>query len=278
MTERDPRSALADAFQDSDERADDEQLQPLKNATILMVDDDPLAIDAIEAFLAEAGYERFVGITDSRSAVAALEERNPDALLLDLNMPEVTGFDVLERMRADRTLRHVPTIVLTSSNDAETKLRCLELGATDILAKPVDPSELVLRLRNTLAAKSYADRLTYYDALTGLPNRKRFLMRLGAEIERSPDPSRVSAVLSFDLDRFYQINDSLDWWPETVCSRTSGAVSSNACERATWSGAWTRSRSGQTSRAWVETSSRSCCPKPPTWKLRKGWRGVCSRP
>ncbi len=72
MTERDPRSVLADASQEADERADDEQLQTLKNATILMVDDDPLAIGAIEVFLAEAGYERFVWITDSRSVVSAL--------------------------------------------------------------------------------------------------------------------------------------------------------------------------------------------------------------
>ena len=199
MAERDPRPVLADALQETDARSVDEQLQPLKNATILMVDDDPLAIEAIEVFLAEAGYEKFVGITDSRNAIATLEERNPDALLLDLNMPEVTGFDVLERMRADRTLRHTPTIVLTSSNDAETKLRCLELGATDFLAKPVDPSELILRLRNTVAAKSYQDRLTYYDALTGLPNRKCFLQRLGVVIGCTPDPSRISAVLHLDL-------------------------------------------------------------------------------
>ena len=75
-------------------------------------------------------------------------------------------------------MRHVPVIVLTSSTDAETKLKALELGATDFLAKPTDPSELALRLRNTLSAKAYRDRLANYDSVTALPNRRLLVDRL----------------------------------------------------------------------------------------------------
>ena len=68
-------------------------------------------------------------------------------------MPDVSGFEILAAMREDEALKYVPVIMLTSAVDAETKLEALELGATDFLGKPVDPSELALRLRNTLRAK-----------------------------------------------------------------------------------------------------------------------------
>ena len=61
----------------------------------------------------------------------------------------------LEQLEAENLLKDVPTIILTASSDPETKARALELGATEFITKPVDPSELVLRLRNTLAARAY---------------------------------------------------------------------------------------------------------------------------
>jgi diguanylate cyclase (GGDEF)-like protein len=85
----------------------------------------------------------------------------------------------------------------------------LKLGATDFLAKPVDSSELVLRLRNTLAAKAYQDQLAYCDGLTGLPNRERFLDRLDWTIRFSKRYGTNGAVLQIGLDRFKQINEAL---------------------------------------------------------------------
>ena len=97
--------------------------------------------------------------TDASGAVAMLLRELPDVLLLDLNMPRVNGFEVLAAMRNDPVLKHIPTVVLTSADDAATKLRALDLGASDFLRKPVDPSELALRLRNTLAAKAHREAL-----------------------------------------------------------------------------------------------------------------------
>jgi adenylate cyclase len=74
-------------------------------------------------------------------------------------MPDVDGFEILRQMRADLRLSRIPVVMLTSYKDSKNKLRALELGATDFLTKPVDPSELVLRLRNNLAVKAYQDRL-----------------------------------------------------------------------------------------------------------------------
>ena len=125
------------------------------DALVMMVDDDPLLIELTQAFLKDAGYRRLLSTADAAGAVAMLLRELPDVLLLDLNMPQVSGFDVLAAMRADPVLRHIPVIVLTSADDAQTKLKALDLGASDFLRKPVDPSERALRLRNTLAAKAH---------------------------------------------------------------------------------------------------------------------------
>ncbi len=178
-------------------------------STILMVDDEPTTIEVIEAILESDGCESFLGITDSTKALAAIAREQPDLLLLDLLMPEVGGMEILGAMRADASLEHVPVIILTSSSDAETKLRALELGATDFLAKPVDPSELVLRVRNTLAAKAYQDRLANFDALTGLPNRRLFIERLDRALRQARRDTQQCGVLVINLDRFKQINDTL---------------------------------------------------------------------
>ncbi|MGH8614580.1 MAG: diguanylate cyclase domain-containing protein, partial [Gammaproteobacteria bacterium] len=178
------------------------------NGTIMLIDDEPLMLEVVQTFLEEAGYTHFVTTDDPRQAIELLVSRRPDVVLLDLMMPEVSGFDILSRMRADTEMKYTPVIVLTSASDAATKLKALELGATDFLSKPVDPSELVLRLRNTLAFKAYQDRLANYDDLTGLPNRRMFLARLDRAIRRAKRHRRICALLHIDLDRFRQINDS----------------------------------------------------------------------
>jgi len=186
----------------------EEQGESLKGSTIMMVDDEPTTLDVLEMFLQGEGYEHFVTTSDSTRALELLRAEKPDVLLLDLMMPEVSGLDILRQVRSDRELRRIPVLILTSSSEAQTKLQALELGATDFLAKPVDPSELALRLRNTLAAKAYQDHLTYYDGLTGLPNRRLFVERMDRALRRV-EPGDECAILRISLDRFKPINEAL---------------------------------------------------------------------
>jgi len=175
---------------------------------VMMVDDEPLNLEVLQSFLEEAGYKEFVALADPTQAFATLADRRPDVLLLDLMMPQMSGFEILERMRADDGLRHIPVIVLTASTDAETKLKALELGATDFLAKPTDPSELALRLRNTLSAKAYRDRLANYDLATGLPNRRLFMERLERTLRDTARAGAAGAVLLVNIDRFDQLSEA----------------------------------------------------------------------
>lgn len=181
----------------------------LKQACIMMVDDEPIMLDIIEALLEEEGYHHFVAMDQSTQALTTLQQQQPDILLLDLIMPEIDGFEILQRLRETPNFKHLPVIILTSSNDTSSKLKALELGATDFLSKPVDASELALRIRNTLAAKAYQDQLAYYDGLTGLPNRTLFLDRLEWALQKAQRTQQPLAVLEISLDRFSQIKDTL---------------------------------------------------------------------
>ncbi len=180
-----------------------------RDDVIMMVDDEPLMLGVLEVYLQEQGYRHFVAVNDSTQAVETILRERPDCVFLDLNMPEVDGFEILERIRATPEIQHLAAIVLTSDTDPETKLKALELGATDFLEKPIDSSELVLRLRNTLRAKAYQDQLTYYDGLTRLPNRTLFLERLDACVSHAKQRHTDLALVMVSIDRFQAVNDSL---------------------------------------------------------------------
>ena len=197
-------AAVVDIFEQGDSR-----YAQLKNAIIMMVDDEPIMLEILQVLLEDAGYKHVIPVDRSIHALDRIIQTDPDILLLDLDMPEVDGYEVLQAVRAHEQFSFLPVIILTASGDPKSRLRALELGATDFLSKPVDQSELVLRVRNTLSAKAYQDQLTYYDSLTGLPNRKLFIDRLGWGIELANRENRPMALLDIGLDRFRQINETL---------------------------------------------------------------------
>ena len=178
-------------------------------ALVMMVDDEALLTDVIQSHLEDAGYSRFVSCNDPVNALSLIASHRPDILLLDLMMPRVSGFDILDAVRADPELQYIPIIVLTAASDPATKLRALEIGATEFLAKPVDASELVLRVRNTLAFKQYQDRLAYEDAVTGLPNRSRFVRRVDETLPALLARKANMALLHITCGQFRTTRDTL---------------------------------------------------------------------
>jgi len=120
---------------------------------ILVIDDDRMTVSLLEQLLQRHGYSRVLGITDSRVAVETCQTFDPDLILLDLIMPELDGFAVLESLRSDVSERFLPIIVLTADITEEAKARALESGATDFLVKPVSQIEALLRIRNLLEAR-----------------------------------------------------------------------------------------------------------------------------
>jgi adenylate cyclase len=179
------------------------------NALVAMVDDDPLVIELTQAFLEDAGYRRFVSTSDSTAAVFMLLRERPDVVLLDINMPQVTGLDVLACMQSDPVLMDIPAIVLTSAEDVETKLRALDLGASDFLRKPVDPSELALRLRNTLAAKAHHEALHNAFLRYISPSLIDRIMDEGTPFGSPARRGEVVALFA-DLRGFTRMSESVD--------------------------------------------------------------------
>ena len=122
----------------------------LHQMKILVVDDDRMTVSLLEQLLHKHGYTRVKGITDSRLAVETCLTFDPDLLLLDLIMPEVDGFAVLEALGGDASEAFLPIVVLTADTSEQSKARALEAGATDFLVKPVSQTEALLRIRNLL--------------------------------------------------------------------------------------------------------------------------------
>jgi diguanylate cyclase (GGDEF)-like protein len=181
----------------------------LSQALIMMVDDEMLNIEMTQAFLAEAGYRHFVHTDQPEQAVPMMRRSPPGVLLLDLSMPRVSGMDILAAMRDDAQLRYVPVIVLTSSTDPQVKLKALALGAMDFLSKPVDPSELGLRIRNTLAASAYREYLSQHDALTGLPNKQCYREQVAEVLAAAQAAGNDGALVHVGVDALGRINDAL---------------------------------------------------------------------
>jgi putative two-component system response regulator len=144
-----------------------------QNARVMIVDDEPINVTVVRKFLQRSGYRHFDEITDATQAVAHIYANPPDVLLLDLMMPLVSGLDILEAIRADPALDRLPVLILTASCDTETKVEALNLGATDFLSKPVDPTELIPRVRNALLVKGREDAL------------EELVAKRTAELERS---------------------------------------------------------------------------------------------
>lgn len=122
----------------------------LHRMKILVVDDDRTTVALLEQLLIRNGYTRVLGITDSTKTLETCASFDPDLILLDLIMPKVDGFSLLESLRSGVSETFVPIVVLTADVTEEAKARALEAGATDFLVKPVSQTEALLRIRNLL--------------------------------------------------------------------------------------------------------------------------------
>jgi putative two-component system response regulator len=131
----------------------------LKKARILVIDDEPLIVRVVTRFLQSNGYEFVDSLNDPRQAMAKIAEYKPDLILLDIMMPFIGGLDVLRAVKSRERGNLLPVIILSAASDVDTKREALALGATEFLAKPVDPNDLILRVRNALVVKAHHNQL-----------------------------------------------------------------------------------------------------------------------
>jgi sigma-B regulation protein RsbU (phosphoserine phosphatase) len=131
----------------------------LADSALLVVDDNEDNRYTLTRRLQREGYANLTSAADGREALELLGTRGFDLVLLDVMMPGLTGHEVLERMRADPRLRHVPVIMISALDEIESVIRCIELGAEDYLPKPFNPTLLRARVGASLEKKRLRDEL-----------------------------------------------------------------------------------------------------------------------
>lgn len=136
--------------------------QELLSRRILAIDDEQANVLLLQSLLQREGYTDIHCLTDSRDALASYIDLQPDLVLLDLMMPEVDGFQLLEAFsRHDAPDEYRPVLVLTADTTIQAKRRALALGAKDFVAKPFDVVEVGLRIANLLETRLLYERLRH---------------------------------------------------------------------------------------------------------------------
>ena len=175
---------------------------------ILVVDDDSGAIQLMGRILNGLGSLRFA--TNGADAVRLARELTPDLVLLDSQMPDMSGFMVFDALKELPELADVPVIFVTSHSESEFEVGALDMGAADFIAKPVNPALVQARVRTHLRVKHRTDTLhrsAGTDGLTGLANRRHFDESLQKEWLRGWGRGDPLALLFIDIDHFKLYND-----------------------------------------------------------------------
>ncbi len=178
---------------------------------ILIVDDQLPNIILLENILNLTGFNEILSTTDSTTALEKIETHKPDILLLDLMMPEVTGFDILAELEKTTESRDfMPVLVLTADTNPKSKEKALKLGASDFLTKPFDISEVSLRIQNLLTTKYLMDQLkNQNDHLEDLVKiRTEQLQTAKEEAERNEKKYRLLFDANLDDINLFYIDES----------------------------------------------------------------------
>ena len=184
---------------------------------ILIVDDHEPNVLLLEQTLRHAGYVS-IASTMNPGEVCELHRKNRYGLIvLDLVMPGMDGFQVMEGLKEIETEGYLPVLAVTAHPDH--KLRALKAGAKDFISKPFDLAEVVMRVHNMLEVRllnesalnhgKMMEFLARNDPLTGLPNRRLLAERISMALIHSRRNKNSMAVMYLDLDGFKEINDSL---------------------------------------------------------------------
>ena len=177
---------------------------------VLVIDDDLVSARATEGVLRAAGFLT-ASCCDPADAYEAILRESPDLIILDVLLGDVDGFDVCRRARANPALQLVPIIFVTRRGDVEERVRGLQVGGNDYVAKPFDPPELVARVRSHLSRLSALREMAIRDGLTRCYNHKYFKMRLEQEMVRARRYSSALSLGLLDVDHFGQVNKQHGW-------------------------------------------------------------------
>ena len=195
-----------------------EIIDEIKDSKILVVDDIKTNCDVLKRRLENNNFNVEVSMS-GKDALAKISESQFDLILLDVLMPEVNGLEVLIKIREQYSADKLPVIMVSSFDDVESISKCIQLGASDYLPKPVNSTILTQKVASTLERKSLREReeqllselhkQAITDEMTGVPNRRFVFERLEKSFDDIEENSKEHfATAIFDIDHFKQVNDT----------------------------------------------------------------------
>ncbi len=179
-------------------------LEPGSAGTLLIADDDPENREILRRLLEPRGF-RLAFAVNGVETIARMEREDFDAVLLDIRMPEMDGFEVLSRLRETGRLGNTPVIVVTGLQEEQDAVRCIENGAEDFLSRPIRPALLMARLSASLEKKRLREKVF----------EQHFTPELARELARNPDPMKMQArqaevsVMFCDIRGFSAVSERL---------------------------------------------------------------------
>ena len=177
---------------------------------VLLIDDCYDVYRLLRARLRSESID-LIGVTSGAEGLQSALDIKPSIILLDLDMPEMDGFEVLRHLKGDPRTLGIPVIVLSGIQSPHDQVTAFDLGAVDYITKPFELTELRIRVRSALRLFSLMRMLeqkAQIDGLTGLWNRAHFEERWEHEIERSRRHGNPTSLAILDLDHFKTINDT----------------------------------------------------------------------
>ena len=187
------------------------------HGNILIVDDQASDVLLLEQMLRGAGYARVTSTRDPQAVCALHRDNHYDLILLDLQMPGMDGFEVMEGLKAIEPDGYIPVLVITAQPGHEQ--RALQAGAKDFVSKPYEWAEVLMRVHNLLEVRllykqiehhnEVLESLALHDQLTGLANRRLLTDRMSMAMAHARRNESAMAVVYLDLDGFKQLNDRL---------------------------------------------------------------------
>ncbi|MDO8605899.1 MAG: diguanylate cyclase [Phaeospirillum sp.] len=199
---------------------------------LLIIDDETGTIRLLTRILQDFGEIFFA--TSGEDGLAMVRRDQPDLVLLDAEMPGMSGFDVCAAIKCDPAFADLPILFVTAHSDMESETRALDLGAVDFITKPLSPPIVRARVRTHLTLKQRTDllhRLAAVDGLTGIANRRSFDAALEQEWRRACRAGTPLSLLMIDVDHFKRYNDHYGHQAGDDCLRAVAAALAEIARR-----------------------------------------------
>lgn len=205
---------------------------PKKPATVLVVDDAPSNLVILTESLRSEFDVRIA--TSGAEALRLVEEAPPDLILLDILMPDMDGYEVCRRLKANAAASNIPIIFLTAKGDVADETMGLSIGAVDYIIKPVSVPIVLARVRTHVELKRRGDlleTLSMRDGLTGIANRRRFDDCLGRAWRQALRSATPLSLIIADIDHFKAYNDTYGHLAGDECLRAVATTLAGALKR-----------------------------------------------